>query len=787
MTGDPTEAQLRERGRPPSGGTWARRAALAVVAPIAFMAALELSLRAVGYGHPGTLFIPDEKPGFIRTNPDFSRTYFPAHFDIAPLSLRLQRHKDPGTFRIFVLGESAARGIPEPGFGFAALLRTQLRAAYPGRRLEVINLGIVAINSHVVYQVAAEVADLEPDLFVVYMGNNEVVGPFGPGSSRASWMPPIPVVRASVWVSRSRTGQAAANLVRWILGRNASETQWQGMTTFTRNMVSADDPRLQRVYSNLRANLTAILEVARNHRIGVVVGTVACNLRDCPPFASVHSPSLSHEGIEAWGADSARGEQEWELGNLALAARSLRSAIEEDPGYAENHYVLARVLDEQGDLDAARREYVLSLHLDALRFRPDPRVNAIIREVVAREPGTILVDAALELGSDPRSLGPVAGRDLFQEHVHPSWHGDNRLARLLAPAAAKALALAAPPQGSWLDDDACAAEVGYTEQGRFQVISAMGSILSKPPFTNQLTFAEDQLRYRQDLKDAATRAANPAIAARSEALLESAITRDPENPAPMLRLSEVEFALGRAEKALALIDRAARLEPPSPDLLLRRAHTLTGLKRPVEAQSEVLRAIRISPEHVPSFAELVDVVRNSEDFAAGKDAIEKAIAENPGSEFLRLQRADLLFFHGDQAEAEAECRAILGRDPASEEALGRLTSLLGAEGKRDQALALMEAARIAQPGNFANDMDLARAYEARKDDAQVQACLKLAARCGPAEPQVHVYLARRLLSENRPRDARLELERAQRGALIVHNQQMADAVAAMLRNLAGGQ
>ena len=45
---------------------------------------------------------------------------------------------------------------------------------------------MAAINSHVVLPIAKDAARYEPDLFVVYLGNNEVIGPFSVGSS--AWM-----------------------------------------------------------------------------------------------------------------------------------------------------------------------------------------------------------------------------------------------------------------------------------------------------------------------------------------------------------------------------------------------------------------------------------------------------------------------------------------------------------------------------------------------------------------------------------------------------------------------
>ena len=180
--------------------------------------------------------------------------------------------------RIFVFGESAVRGTPEPGFGFVSQLGAQLRSAYPDRQVEVYNLGIVAINSHVVYQIARQVRDLEPDLLVVYMGNNEVVGPYGPGSANLSLIPPLWMIRASVWIGGTRTGQLLQRLLGSFVQPAARTLDWHGMSTFQDRTVRGDDPRLAAVYSNYEANLRGI----------VAVGTT----RELRPFWRPSSPIL---------------------------------------------------------------------------------------------------------------------------------------------------------------------------------------------------------------------------------------------------------------------------------------------------------------------------------------------------------------------------------------------------------------------------------------------------------------------------------------------------------------
>ena len=84
-------------------------------------------------------------------------------------------------------------------------------------------------------------------------------------------------------------------------------------------------------------------------------------------------------------------------------------------------------------------------------------------------------------------------------------------------------------------------------------------------------------------------------------------------------------------------------------------------------------------------------------------------------------------------------------------------------------------------------MALARAYEERHQENDVAECLDLAAQSGPAEPEVHVFLGRRLKAMNQSRDAMVEFARARRGALIEGNQEMADAMASVISQMAAAR
>jgi len=770
-------------GRTSKRKVWLMRGLLFLGAPLAFALALEESLRIAGYGRDTRLFIPDAKAGYFRTNPSFTAPFFPAQFDMYPMSFRIGRHKEPGSMRIFVLGESAAKGTPEPGFGFASLLGAQLRAAYPGRRFEVFNLGIVAINSHVVYQIARQAAEFEPDLFVVYMGNNEVVGPYGPGSVNLPAMPPLSVIRASIWTGQTRAGQLIANLLGKISTHAGRPGDWRGMGTFTDRTVRGDDPRLNAVYRNYEANLRDIVRVASRKGIKTIVATVVANLKDSPPFASIHRTGMTGTQLERWKRAYEMGTKLWELGLSDEAIDSLNVALKVDPEYADAHFVLGSLLEDKGDARGGRIHLLAALHWDALRFRPDAQINAIARRVASESPGSvILLDSALIMGSDAASEGPPSGREILLEHVHFNWDGNKRMARLLAEKSGAALFGAGSLPGIWLDGAGSAEALGYTDTGRLRMLRQMEPIWGKPPFTNQLTFGMDQVRHNREIELANAQAASPEGLARAREQLRTALLRNPDDPNLSLRLSEIDAESNLPDRSLELIDRVMELEPRFPDLLVQRSRLLASLGRYLEAQASILESIRMDPYHLPSYTELVEVLRRTRDFETGRKALSEALAGNPGSSFIRLTYADLLFFHGDRNEAIDECRTVLTQDPGNSDALRRLVSLYTGEGRTEQAYALMSEARRTQPLNFENNVALARIFNERGDDQNAADCLRAATLCGPADAEIHLFLASHMRKLNRPTDALLELTRAERVATLTGNSELARRISEEMRS-----
>ena len=753
----------------PRARLWLYRLIAAVGIPAVLFIGLEGSLRLAGYGQSVAFLVPDEKPGYFRTNPEFVTSFLPSSFDLRPLNFRVSAVKPANTVRIVILGESAAQGIPVPSFGFAAQLRALLRAKYPDKEFEIINTGIVAINSHVVYRVARELAGFSPDLFVIYMGNNEVVGPYGPGCAYLSQMPPLWFIRLSVFVRSTRTGQLFTSVLGRLAGGPAQTREWGGMAMFANNAVSGDDPRLEGVYRNYEANLRDIVTIAQAAGAKTLLCTVASNLKDCSPLLSVHRTGLTGLELTQWGHAFKRGSIEWLLGDSDRARNDLLEAERIDPQYADCAFMLGSLDLGAGRLEEARHHLVDAEHWDALRFRPDPRINEVVREV-AREggPSVSLIDLAAVMGSDPDSKGVPSGEEQFFEHVHLNWEGNFEVARMLAQATEQALYGPATRIGPMMSSAECAAALGHTEHERMNVLQKVEGIVQNPPFTNRITYCEDMATLARDLAKARNDHGDPEKTRTAKRVVEESAARDPMN-ANLARIeSDIDEDLGDLEGALAQSRRAQDLQPLSYALMADEAIKLSRLGRYGLAEDLLNRAASKCPPRdlalmAPAFADIY--VRTSR-FAEGRRYLDSEIAQRPTDKSLRLIRARLLRLGGDTEGAERECRSILGEDPGNQEALEQLVDLLGQTGKASEVEEACLESLGRQPENQANNLRAAIIYDLRHDDEQSSRCLIAAERSGPVTSGLEANLSRRLLNLGRPDDALEHLALARRLSLI---------------------
>ena len=404
-----------------------------------------------------------------------------------PQEYAIPAEKSAGTFRIFVLGESAAMGDPDPAYGFSRYLEVMLRSRYPAMRFEVVNTGSVAINSHVLLPIAEGLAKQKPDVFILYSGNNEVVGPYGPGTALTSSGMSLPVIRSSIFIRSTRIGQLLTRV-------GTQKKEWGGMEMFLDKQVRASSPLMKYTYSNFEQNLRDTVTVARNSGARVIVSTVATNLKDCGPFGSLHREDLGPEELRSWNALVQRGSDLENARSYAEALTAYTAATKIDDQYAELEFRIARSLWMLGDAKGAREHFLRARDLDTLRFRADGRINDINRSV-ASSSGAELVDADAIFSQ--QSPNGVTGSDLVYEHVHMTPAGNYLLARAMFLQIAGKLPAQAGSGATEADvpsETECEQLLAFTAHDRSRIAAEMLQRLQKPPFTNQLNHSDQVLR-----------------------------------------------------------------------------------------------------------------------------------------------------------------------------------------------------------------------------------------------------------------------------------------------------
>lgn len=526
------------RATPLARYRWVLLIASAIFIPLAIIGIVEAGLRIADVGYQTELLIPCTVQGSPAScyNLFFAAPFFPAGMVQTPRLYAIPAKKSPGTYRIFVLGESAAMGDPDPAYGFSRYLEVMLRERFPSMNFEVVNTGSVAINSHVLLPIAKGLAGQRPDLFIIYSGNNETVGPYGPGTVLTTSGMSMPVVRGSIVFRSSRIGQLLTKL-------GTQKQEWRGMEMFLDKQIRASSPLVEHSYANFERNLRDTIAVSRQAGAKVIVATVATNLKDCAPFASLHRENLSQDDLRSWSALVQQANDQEAARAYADALKLYFSAAKIDGEYAELEFRIARCLWNLGDYKSAREHFVRARDLDTLRFRADSKINDINRSVASSSTGVGLVDAEAILAS--ASSDGIVGSDFVYEHVHLTPEGNYLLARAMFQKIAPDLqsADAHSTNAEPLSETDCERLLALTRYDRSRIAAEMLRRLQKAPFTNQMNHSEQVFQ----LMPKAERAAEDPNDTAEQ--YQWAITRAPEDR--MLRLRYGMFLYGYNRNAAA--------------------------------------------------------------------------------------------------------------------------------------------------------------------------------------------------------------------------------------------
>lgn len=361
--------------------------------PFLFFLILELILRSTNYLGNTDLFIDPNIPTaeYRIPNPNFaSRYFFYTNVIPSPSIDVFLAEKPEDSYRVFAMGGSTAAGYPY-GFNgtFSRVVDDVLQDAMPDKNVEVVNVGISAINTYTLYDQLDEIIEHKPDAIMIYAGHNEFYGALGVGSNENLGAFPG-FVRFYLKLQRFKTFLFLRTIIvdagKWF-ATTFSDKEVKDSGTLMERIVDSrsielDSPKYELAMIQFESNISTIIETFEEEGIPVFIGSVASNVKDQKPFVDIKD-----------------GEQPSALSTYQEA----QSALDMD------------------DFGTAKKKFTLAKDLDGLKFRAPTEINEIIKAQANKNPLAtyVPVHEAFEQNSDEGLIG----FDLMLEHLHPNQKG----------------------------------------------------------------------------------------------------------------------------------------------------------------------------------------------------------------------------------------------------------------------------------------------------------------------------------------------------------------------------
>ena len=407
-----------------------------VLLPLILLLLIEGALRLIWTPEESKgLFIPDPYNNRYRVvNQAAGKLYFSgSSFGAFGTQDAFLKEKPKNDLRIFVLGGSSTAGYPTLFSGsFPAMLRARLRVMYPGRTVEVVNLGMTAVNTYTVRDFARECFSYQPDAIIIYSGHNEFYGALGTGSSQKPfWGSNRNLTLGYIQLKKLRLFRLWAAFLDYIHSKIKIKAPSQTLmaTMAKEQTIPLNGKRYNRTVDIFRENIEDIVKWANEDHVPIILGTLVSNIKDQSPFVSIppEGQTTDHilEKTKSLLQDQPANRQEFILDSLQRKY----------PTIAELAYLSGKVHYLLGTTDSARKDFIRARDLDGLRFRAPSDFNRILREIAQQNDDVFLtpidsVFAAL-------SPGGCVGNNLIWEHLHPNPKGyfemGKAFAQTLAP------------------------------------------------------------------------------------------------------------------------------------------------------------------------------------------------------------------------------------------------------------------------------------------------------------------------------------------------------------------
>jgi lysophospholipase L1-like esterase len=327
---------------------------------------------------------------------------------------------------MFFLGGSTVRGRPYTvDTAFAKWVELELNArSRSDTTYQSINCGGLSYASYRLARINQEILQYDPNLIVLATGHNEFLED---RSFTAAKTNQVNLTPASSWRS--------VNWIRSLAGDDLKSFKTNSEKPLPTNVTARLDAESgyasyqwdpawkQNVIAQYRESVAGIINQCQTKNIPILLVCLGSNVRDCPPIKSELPLTLSNTTRQKWLNLFDQATRHYDDPAVALQFFQQCSTITDD--HALLHYRIARCFEQLGQMQAARKHYLLAKDHDICPLRLTDQMDHILRELADRF-AVPLVDAreALEQASPHQ----IPGYEMYIDHVHPSIAGHQLIA-----------------------------------------------------------------------------------------------------------------------------------------------------------------------------------------------------------------------------------------------------------------------------------------------------------------------------------------------------------------------
>lgn len=372
-------------------------------------------------------------------------------------------------FRIAAVGGSTMRGFPyAPESGIAQVAVSQLQHVFPEQAFELQNLAVTGVN---LQQAIQKIHDLNarPNVLIVYSGHNQFFHNLEELAldRRTGW-------KVDPLFRYSPTFQLLGPL---LAQKSMAFADINAQDAFCGHKLCSDfldHKRLQRY----RQQLSALMQWANSQNVTVVHCVPASDEASFAPNQSwcrTNDPQQRKQLEDTWH----RVRQLHEQQDWAAALKLCQNALEQEPAFAEFHYLAGRSCLNLGEIHwpQARQFFNQARDLDQFPIRARSDYCEAGREVASNS-GAAIVDCPTVL----RAVHPDGFLDdrSFLDGVHPNLHSCFVLGTEVAKAVAESSSVASTAtEKTWLSYDDCLAKQGVNADVLARVCRTTADVLQR--------------------------------------------------------------------------------------------------------------------------------------------------------------------------------------------------------------------------------------------------------------------------------------------------------------------